>query len=71
MPTLKFIFSIMKILDMLSFIRYERIAIHMFSFILHFDTIRLPLINSIANIASKLLCFVKDLIFLKILLLLK
>ena len=58
MPTLKFLFSVMKILDMLSFTRYIRLEIYVFNFILHFGTIRLSLINLIANVASRLLCLV-------------
>lgn len=58
MPTLKFLFSVMKILDMLSFTRYIRLEIYVFNFILYFGTIRLSLINLIANVASRLLCLV-------------
>ena len=53
MPTLKFLFSVMKILDMLSFTRYVRLEIYVLNFILYFGTIRLSLINSIANVASR------------------
>ena len=53
MPTLKFLFSVMKILDMLSFTRYIRLEIYVLNFILYFGTIRLSLINSIANVASR------------------
>lgn len=58
MPTLKFLFSVMKILDMLSFTRYIRLEIYVLNFILYFGTIRLSLINLIANVASRLLCLV-------------
>lgn len=58
MPTLKFLFSVMKILDMLSFTRYIRLEIYVLNFTLYFGTIRLSLINSIANVASRLLCLV-------------
>lgn len=58
MPTLKFLFSVMKILDMLSFTRYIRLEIYVLNFTLYFGTIRLSLINLIANVASRLLCLV-------------